>query len=326
MTKQPEWMRQPGCAPVAAVDPVPVRFARDPAYRPGSTPDRDGLAVVTCHYNFAGFDAPVRNLLRFLRQMDSQGVPVYGLEMVLEGETSLMAGMPRWSVVEIDDRHRLWQKEAAMNAVVATLPPSVRAVALVDADLHFEELDWGSLAMAPALQPFSEAVWTDQRGLVELVRRDAATGGLDAVWATHPGFAWVIRRDFWTRGPGLYPWCVTGSGDAVLAAGLLGEDAPGHGAQAAGPRNLGLLQEWLDAARLWMDGARPGNLPGRIWHEWHGSRADRRYVERHSINAQIDAGKHLELDESGLLRWTAAAPKAVRKKVAAYFSQRKEDG
>lgn len=329
--KVPEWMRQPGAVKPASAPPAPVRFSRDPVYSPASTTDRDGLAVVTCHYNFAGYDAPVRNLRRFLREMDAQGVPVYGIELVMEGTEATMSESPRWIVREIDDRYRLWQKEAAMNAVVATLPESVRYVAIVDADLAFEDFAWASrsveaLTTARALQPFEEAVWTDQRGAPELVRRCAASHGLDAAWGTHPGFAWVIRREFWTEGPGLYPWCVTGAGDVVLAAGLLGTDESGYAAKAAGTHNAALCQNWLAAAKAWMDGTRPTSIPGRIWHEWHGSRTDRRYVERHEVNARIDVTDHLELDAVGRIRWTPAASKATRKKVSAYFSQRKEDG
>lgn len=332
MSKIPEWQRQPGPPPSKSTTrPASVRFARDPAYAPTSTADRDGLAVVTCHYNFAGYDAPVRNLRRFCRELDSQGVPVYGRELIREGCEAVMRGAPRWDVQTIDDRYLLWQKEAAMNAVVATLPESVRFVAIVDADLAFDDLAWASrsveaLATARALQPFAEAIWTDQRGAPELTRRCAASHGMDAVWGTHPGFAWVIRREFWTEGPGLYPWCVTGAGDVVLASGLLGADDSGYGAKASGALNGDLYHTWLAAAQSWMGGTRPTSIPGRIWHEWHGSRADRRYVERHEINARIDTAKHLEIDSEGSIRWTAAAPKASRKKVASYFSQRKEDG
>lgn len=303
----------------------------DPAFTPSAPDHVGGLAVVTTHYNFAGYDAPVRNLHRFLREMDSAGVPVYGLEIALLNRALAMVGARRWNVARATADSILWQKEAAINAVVASLPPSVNAVAMIDADLHFENPAWlveslAALATSPALQPFTEAVWTDARGAKEMSRLCAAVHGFDRSWSTHPGFAWVIRRDFWTDGPGLFPWCVTGAGDGILASGLLGGDLLPFFEKAVGPQNLALLLDWIAAAQQWR-GDRPITaVPGRIWHEWHGSRQDRRYVERHEINAGIDVARHLELDEQGLIRWTTAAPKRLQIAVAKYFQQRKEDG
>ncbi len=307
----------------------------DPAFRPYAPAHLAGMAVVTCHYNFADYDTPARNLLRFLREMDSAGLPVYGMEIHRDGAAPLMQGSPRWVCQSVDDRAHLWQKEAALNAVVAALPAEVTAVALVDADVRFERGDWAAASLralaagAPAVQPFTEAVWTDARGRPELRRIAAAARRIDRHWHSHPGFAWVIAREFWTRGPGLYPWCLTGAGDVALALGLGCAD-PVDLAQiyelATGEKNAALAGDWLGEARLWLDGRECSAVPGRVWHEWHGSRADRRYLERHAVNARVDIERHVRLDERGLLRWARRAPKGAIEAVASYFHQRREDG
>ena len=303
----------------------------DPIFSPSAPDHVDGLAVVTCHYNFADFDAPVRNLRRFLREMDAAGIPVYGSEIHLANRAAAIDAAPRWVRYPVDASYLLWQKEAALNAIVARLPESVRYVALVDADVRFERPDWvaasiAALQSALAVQPFSEAVWTDQRGAVEFRRSAVAGAGLDRTWRAHPGFAWVIRRDFWSHGPGLYPWCLTGAGDVALAVALACEDRDRLFDQATGERNHAIASNWLSDVARWKQGAKTAAVPGRIWHEWHGSRVDRRYPERHDVNAAIDVARHVELDEDGLVRWTKAAPKKVREPVAKYFSQRREDG
>lgn len=303
----------------------------DPVFSPNAPEHVDGLAVVTCHYNWAAYDAPARNLRRFLREMDAAGLPVYGTEIHLANRAPAIESAPRWNRHPVDASYVIWQKEAALNATVARLPESVRYVALVDADVRFDRPGWAAasiaaLQTAAAVQPFSEAIWTDERGAVEFRRSAVAGAGLDRSWRAHPGFAWVLPRDFWTHGPGLYPWCLTGAGDVALAVALACEDRDGLFDQATGERNQAIAAQWLRAVAAWQGEARTAAVPGRVWHEWHGSRADRRYPERHLVNAAIDVARHVELDEDGLVRWTSAAPKRVREPVAKYFSQRNEDG
>lgn len=298
---------------------------------PRRADDGGSVAVVTCHYNFAGFDAPRRNLMRFLREMEREGVSVYGLEIVQGDGISMTEDLPTWKVVRVDDRYRLWQKEAAINAVVATLPPEVGAVAMIDADVSFDEVDWVARSLSllsehPAVQPFAEAVWTDRMGRIELTRPSAATvpGAVD--WRRHPGFAWVIRRDFWTRGPGLYPYCITGAGDVVLATGLACASADELPKRRVGARNIALARRWHAATRRWMGAGTVAPVPGRLWHEWHGDRSDRRYEDRHAVMGPLEVEGVVEIDEHGLLRWTAEAPEEARRVLSEFFSARKEDG
>lgn len=308
----------------------------DPVLSPTAPPEAP-LAVIACHFNWAGFERPRQNLRRFLREMDRDGIPVYGVEMVLPDQTPVLSANPRWRVIEADPRrHVLFQKEAALNLAATLVPAGVSCLAAVDADLRFERRDWVELSLAaleqvPVIQPFREAVWTDREGGVELRREAAARRGLPADWSAHPGFAWVFRRDFFTSGPGLYPWCVTGAGDVVLAAGLIGLDnteLPRGGILGIGKKNLdnGIASDWFRAALDWMGGARPGWIEGQVWHEWHGSRQDRRYLERHRLMERVEVGRHLRLGKDGLAAWTSRATEAMRAAGLEHFRERKEDG
>lgn len=275
--------------------------------------------------------------MRFLREMDADGIPVYGVEIVLPGQVPLLAKNGRWLVLEADpDKHILWQKEAVINVAASLVPKTVPCLAAVDADVRFGRRDWVELSVealkkVPAIQPFSEAIWTDREGAIELRRVPSARRGLPADWSAHPGFAWVFRRDFWTSGPGFYPWCITGAGDVALAAGLLGLDfcdLPKGGSLGFGKKNLvnGVVTDWLEAARNWMGGSRPGWIDGPIWHEWHGSRDNRRYLDRHVVMERVDVLRHLRLDRNGMLAWTSRAAKAMRNFSVEHFHLRKEDG
>ena len=314
----------------------PSNYGTDPALAPAA-PAESPLAIITCHFNWAGYSRPRQNLRRFLREMDSAGIPVYGVEIVLPDQAPLLSGNPRWKVLEADPRkHVLWQKEAVLNVAASLVPATVPFIAAVDADVRFARHDWAALSVealeqVPAIQPFGEAVWTDRDGLVELRRSSAARRGLPTDWSAHPGFAWAFRREFWSAGPGLYPWCITGSGDVALAAGLMGLDVaslPTGGPLGIGAKNLanGVALDWLRAAREWMGDCAPGWIEGQLWHEWHGCRTDRRYLERHRLMERVDVRRHLRLDGDGLVAWTSRATEAMRRISEEHFRDRKEDG
>lgn len=305
---------------------------RDPAFFP-KTDDRFAeLAVITAHFNWSGYRRPVANLLRFLREMDYCGIPVYGMELYRSGTEPLMARNHRWLCLEVGPDQILWQKEPMLNRIVREIPRHIRAIAAVDADIHFSNPRWAELSVraletTPAIQPFSEAVWGDERGRAELVRVCSARHGLSTAWNTHPGFAWAFRREFFDA-VGFYPWSVTGAGDTVTATGLLGIERFSSTDKAIGDLNLanGVADEWIARAQDFMGGKSAGWIDGQVWHEWHGTRRDRQYVHRHVIMDQIDAREHVRLNADGILEWTDQAPKDARAALAHYFDTRREDG
>lgn len=73
-----------------------------------------------------------------------------------------------------------------------------------------------------------------------------------------------------------------------------------------------------------------GYVPGAILHLYHGSRENRRYVERwtYQTDFTVDPQTDIETDANGLLRWTEQAlaekPEMVRR-VGEYFALRRED-
>jgi len=306
---------------------------RDPAFYPQTDDRRAPLAVITAHFNWSGYRRPVLNLLRFLREMDYQGIPVYGMELHLEGTKPLMARNHRWLCLEVGPENLLWQKEPMLNRIAREVPRHIPCIAAIDADVHFTNPRWAErsvreLEVTPAIQPFAEAVWGDEWGRAQMIRSCSARHGLNLDWQSHPGFAWVFRREFFETGPGFYPWSVTGAGDTVTATGLLDVTRFSSTEKAIGELNLfnGVADDWIARAKGFMGDSPVGWVEGQIWHEWHGDRKDRQYVNRHVIMEQVDALKHVRLNASGILEWTDAAPPDARAGMAHYFDTRREDG
>lgn len=305
---------------------------RDPAFYPQSDDRHAPLAVITAHFNWSGYRRPVLNLLRFLREMDYQGIPVYGMELYLAGTTPLMARNHRWLCLEVGPENLLWQKEPMLNRIAREVPRHIPCIAAIDADVHFTNPRWAEstvqvLAGTPVLQPFSVAVWGDESGRPEMTRTCAARHGLSSEWTTHPGFAWAFRREFFDE-VGFYPWSVTGAGDTATATGLLDVQMFPSTEKAIGRLNLtnGVADEWIQRAKAFMGDRAAGWVEGQVWHEWHGTRKDRQYVHRHVIMDQIDVLEHVRLNAAGILEWTDAAPADAREGLAHYFDTRREDG
>ena len=294
---------------------------------------RDDFAVVSSHYNFAGFSAPRRNLHRWQRQMARDRVRTYGTELVLAGQTPQTAGWPGWRQIAVGPASVLSQKEALVNAAVCRLPRGIGMFAEVDADLQFDEADWidrtiAMLQLHPCGQPFAEAVWTGHEGEVELVRASAAAAGFGtSPWLGHPGFSWAFRRDFFKAVDGWYDAAILGGADLLWSLSVLGGDI--DPVAAAVRVGLGAEPDGYLAhharVRECLGGHRPGHAEGRVWHEYHGSRSDRRYGQRPQIMEGLVPSRHLRHRADGVLEWTPKAPAEMRERVAGYFASRKED-
>ncbi|SKA84983.1 hypothetical protein SAMN02745166_01082 [Prosthecobacter debontii] len=285
------------------------------------------LAVITCFFNFAGFKRPRANCLRFLRAMERQGIPVFGVEAVLPNQIPVLADAPNWRVILADpQKHVIWQKEALLNVALGMVPPEYTAIAWVDSDLDFMNPHWVSqteqaLMAYDVVQPFHEAFWSHEDGSIERRHYCSTMTGLDQQWKGHPGFAWAARREILERAEGLYPRCVLGSGDTLMAAAFL--DSPlWHRCEQA----LGTRQDLYLRWRLQLGRVSTGYVHGQIWHEHHGSRENRRYDERIDLIRDLDCVNAVTVDENGLLSWTEAASPEVREAVAHYFIGRREDG
>lgn len=284
------------------------------------------LAVVTCFFNFAGFKRPQANLHRFLRQMKRDGAEVFGVELSTNGRFATL-DIPNWRQIVIDpERQTLFQKEAALNLVFKTLDPKYDAVAWFDSDIWFSNPHWleeikVSLKTWDIIQPFSTCEWVDAVGQVILTKPSVKRVPFSRTWSSHPGFAWAARRELLVKAVGLYPYVITGGGDAFAALAFQGTDYwPELGLRLG--RNDRLLKEWASKVR----DTRLGYVAGEVFHEWHGDLRNRSYNRDLGFLKDFDVERDLEFDKHGLLRWTDRAPDTIIRAVADQFFQRNEDG
>lgn len=303
---------------------------RPPPQRLRAAPSVGGLAVITCHFNFAGFTRPRQNLIRFCRQMHTMGIPVYGTEAYLVGTQPFTETWDNWLQIPVNQRQIVFQKEALLMRLVQEVPKVHQMLAWVDADVWFGNAQWRRhteemLENFKVVQLFSKAHWTDIDGRIIDTKLSCVEAGMSNKWLGHPGFAWAAQRDF-IQNVGLFRYGPVGHGDTLMACTFLDQPLLESAIMGLGRDSpASHFRKWEPHARKEASGS-VGHIGGDLYHEWHGHRQNRAYYERNRLLTQLIPEKHIALGENGLLQWTPETPASMIKAVAGYFPTRKEDG
>jgi len=285
------------------------------------------MAVVVCHFNWCGFVNPVRNLNRFINQMDIDGIPVYGIELSLTDEF-VTKNKPNWKHIKVKTENICFQKEPCINIVEKFVPEQYTKIAWIDTDLYFTNRNWYSEASQKLeeyklVQLYTAGKDTDKFGkIISTTAGIMGNGGPrpERGFYGHPGGAWAARRDLWNNG-GLYPYSLMGSGDTIFINTIFDVPLtnPTH------DMNFLRYSEWKKKIQAYANNKDVTYLSGNFLHEWHGDKKERSYVYRNSILTKIDFDKSVSLDENGLLK-IDNVPQGVYDDIMSYFMSRKEDG
>ena len=96
----------------------------------------------------------------------------------------------------------------------------------------------------------------------------------------HPGYAWATRRETFDAMGGLMEFALLGGAEVHFAFALYG--------RIQETLRPGLHDDYRRLTKLWADrvaqlgayGYRVGYLPLKLFHYWHGDRAERHYEQR----------------------------------------------
>jgi len=287
-------------------------------------PPSGQLAIVLVYFNPAQWSNLKRNYLRTCHTMAWHNVPIFRAEACYPGD--IFPTDDAFIRVEASSDNVLWQKERLINLVVERLPSDITHVAWIDADVFLLHNDWPQLAMHalrtyPVVQLWSRWHCAGRDGEVAEVLRSAGAMGDSYLKGGSPGGAWAAKRSVFP----LYDKHIVGSGDAMALEGWMGmkESYCMSRMTPALKREYG---EWATEAYRKV-GGRIGNLKLDAVHLYHGTRSDRQYVNRWNplIAHGYDPGKHVKVDDKGLLAWTSRAPDSLKTFVAHYFDARNED-
>lgn len=295
------------------------------------------MAIVVCHFNWCNFENPVKNLNRFLNQMEATDIPIYGVELSLTPEF-VTKNRKNWKHIIVGRENICFQKEACINLLEKTVPKEYTKIAWVDTDLYFTNQNWyqdasRKLDTFKIVQLYSEGCHANKLGeIVMTVAGVVSVGGpaANGSWNGHPGGALAARRELWSNG-GLYVYSLMGASDTMFMNTIYGVSSP----IAFDKENNKFVEwkelksknylEWKTSILSYITPNDVSYVDGKFIHEWHGERKDRNYSGRNAILQKVDFEKNLRLNSVGLLE-IVNVDESLYKEIHNYFYARKEDG
>jgi hypothetical protein len=291
-------------------------------------------AVIVSFFSPVGYKLPQRHFHAVVNTLHAQGIPLVVTQAVMPGQEPqpVPAAIPQ---ATFPITSTLWLKENLWN--LAAGMTDAEALVFVDADIVFSTTAWlsrtlAALDAADIVQPFAEARWLDERGVVEMTKRPATDAlsrpDVPKMDRYHPGFAWAMTRDAHQRLGGLHDRNVCGGNDAALFFAL-----SSHPEAHRYIEHWGKRQDRTVFAPSWQ--AYRENAQGQrfrfatvqgvtVTHLWHGSRTNRNYHTRESGFRRNAIGEYDVLRRAdGILEWLDPSD---AKAAADYFTSRREDG
>jgi hypothetical protein len=283
-----------------------------------------------------------RNILAkefICRMQEEPNIILYVCEMIYEelNDDFKITDPSNCNHLQLKTLVPLWHKENMINITIKNLlPPTWKAVAWIDADIEFESPTWALDTLKllngtfNAVQLFSHCADLDKFeepmnifqgfGYLYANKKDMNKAGINY---PHPGYGWAYTRDLYDKMGSIYDLSILGSGDANMVFCLIANGMKSMHTNVTD----GYKESLINFEKSIANNAVIGYIPGVIKHYFHGSKQNRRYVERWGtiINNNYDPYKHVAYDLRGILVPTSLFPKQLMIDILNYFKERNED-
>jgi len=299
-------------------------------------PIDDTLHVIAVTSNPCQFARRYILAREFLSRMEQEAnVKVYVVELAYGDQQFYVTDKKNPRHLQIRGTIPLWHKENMINIGVKLLPSNWKAMAWIDADVEFENVNWAMDTLKvlngcrDVVQLFSHAV--DMNKHMEAMSIFPSFGfqyskksryGGTGINMWHPGYAWACTKKAYDRMGGLYEYSILGSGDHNMSFSFIG--------QPDKSLNVDTTNAYKESLRLFQKRAaqlRLGYVPGVIRHHFHGAKKNRKYHERWQIlvDNAYNPFIHITKNRDGLLVPTELCPQKMLDEILAYFAERNED-
>lgn len=281
------------------------------------SPWKRDMAIGLVFFNPARSKRMLMNYLYTVEKLKLAKIPYYTLELVFHKQEP-----------EIRDAFHVWgmshmfHKERLCTLLEAKIPWYYSKVLFMDADILFGNNSWYSdvssaLSTHDVVQPFTTAVWMDITYTKAMQKRESVVY-MDKTKTydhkLHPGFAWAFRRQ-WFRKVGFFQYGITGSGDTLSTAAWLSVKFP---ATYLKPALVPAYNEFNQLPK-----PRMTCIAGSVYHLWHGTHQNRKYVDRHAmLDGIADVRKIMRPNWSGVWEFSV---RGMSEKLLTYFLQREDD-
>ena len=275
----------------------------------------------------------------FIKRMENENnIELYVVELVYKDQKYIITDKNNRKHLQLKTDIPIWHKENMINlGVKYLLPKTWKAFAWIDADIEFESTSWADDTLKllngsyDIIQLWSHAVDMDEKleGMnvfnsagYQYIHNKNNYNRSKGINYWHPGYAWAITRKAYEKMNGLFQLSILGSGDNIMMLSLINNGLKGLNEKSSdGYKNCVIeFQKKVNNFRF-------GYVPGVIRHFFHGSKKNRKYMERWQILVEhnFDPLKHLETDKLGLLIPSKDCPLQLLDEIYNYFKERNED-
>ena len=293
------------------------------------------LNVISVISNVCEFKSRWKLMKEFIERMNNTpNINLYIVELVYDNQEFIITDSSNSNHLQIRTKHALWHKENMINiGIKKLLPPDWKSVAWIDGDIEFDNPNWAVdtlkiLTKFDIVQLFSTCMDLDKDSIPMNIWQSYGykftqgetfkyNKGIN-YW--HPGYAWACTRELYEKIGGIYDKGILGSGDYILTQGILKH-------VAAGDKSLTFFNQDIAEFVNKLDDIIVGYVPNNIRHYYHGSKVNRKYIERNEILVKYnyDPKIHITYDEFGIIVPTENMCDEFINDIKLYFLQRNED-
>ena len=298
--------------------------ALTPKFYPDSynEPHQTDMAVILVYFNASRSVRIAQNILLVKQYLDNANIPCYIGEVSIDNSPFLFKECSNVFHYKTDDY--MFYKENLINLVESQIPSSYTKLCTMDGDVFFEDPNWYSalsiiLDDADICQPFHTAKWLNLENNTIIKTQPTCVIGTNG----HPGFAWAFKRT-WLSKHKIPDFAIIGSGDTTFNECVI----------ANKPSSVNYL---TDEQKIYT-----GTLTSvpivkylntTIYHLYHGSLADRRYVSRHAMLTKLLLSYQfksitdvIEYNDVGLRCWKEPFKQPMNEFIKTYLINRNDDG
>jgi hypothetical protein len=300
-------------------------------------PIEENLHVIAVISNVCLFKKRYHLMREFMRRMEFENnVILYIVELAYGNQPFAMTQSKNPLHLQLRTKDALWHKENMINVGVRKLlPPNWKAFAWIDADVDFDNNDWALDTLKilngakDIVQLYSHALDMDANEETMNVYNSFSfqfchglpySHKFPNYW--HPGYAWACTRNAFEQMGGLFQYGILGASDHIMSFCLTNKGIQSINDKYSDDFKGEILKFQKRVKRL-----RLGYVPGNIRHFFHGSKINRKYVERNEILLKYNYSPsiHLSYDENGILIPSKEFSPDFLAEIMNYFKQRNED-
>lgn len=295
----------------------------------------DTLHIITVISNICEFKRRWELMNKFIERTEKiPNIKLYVVELTYGDQDFYITSPNNPNHLQLRTKYALWHKENMINlGIKKLLPEDWKAVAWIDGDIEFENPNWvidtlKVLTEFDVVQLFTTCFDLDEKEIPMSIWQSFGykychgekfeyKRGIN-YW--HTGYAWACTREYYNKIGGLFDKAILGSGDYIMCQGYFGKPAFGNK----------ILTNFKSVVENYISNLKDikiGYIPTNIKHYFHGSKANRKYVERNEIliKYNYDPNLHIKYDEQGVIIPTPDMPQEFIIDIYNYFAERNED-